>query len=254
MKLAHVCLLLSRGLMILCGVAALVLLPVILSGSPARVSAASDCIGWGCGGPVRDAYIICCNQLVYEPGKEGTGADRTVRCSDYLRNRASAETRRSICNRLRAEGKLCPAASSACNSPNGRHCGGSVPESGTIYSSGGGLHSEPSSNSPAVGKTTSGSRLRYTKTTRVGGQTWYYIDQPGSANDGWAPGSGVSCTRPSPSDYQWTAGLPDIDWSVVRASEPDTAMAIRGGMEGGGSVYHVPVISIDYHHEAHPYP
>jgi len=56
--------------------------------------------------------------------------------------------------------------------------------------------SEPSSNSSVVDSPPSGTRLRYTRTQQVNGQTWYYIE-PSGRPPGWFSGEQASCTRPT---------------------------------------------------------
>ncbi len=107
-------------------------------------------------------------------------------------DRVSPEIRRSFCEQVKAKG----CQTSMCDSPNGKYCGDNMPDKGILYaSSGGPIYSEPSTNSTVVDSPPSGMRLRYTNTTQVNGQTWYYINLPGRA-PGWMSGSQVSCTRP----------------------------------------------------------
>jgi len=160
------------------------------------------CIGLGCEGPVREAYIICCNQLVYEPGKEGTGADRTVDCSDYLENKVWPQVVKSICSQLKSKNKMCPEAVATCNSPNqnGNDCYGKMPEKGAVFAQSttrvvSRIYSEPSTSSETVGNQPNGTRLVYSQTKQVDGQTWYYVITPGRPS-GWVSGSEISCTRP----------------------------------------------------------
>jgi hypothetical protein len=191
----------GRTLMILCGVAALPLFSITLSGNTAPACAA--CFGMGCDGPVREAYIVCCNVPVYDAGKEGTGTDHSKDCRDYFRNHATPETRQSVCNQVKAQGLVCPATAGACDSPQGKYCGGNMPDKGFIFTSGSGnIYSEPFSNSSRVATAPRGGRLVYTRTTKtISGQTWYYVGVPGAAGvEGpvmaWIPGSEISCTRP----------------------------------------------------------
>lgn len=89
----------------------LTLLLLLQSGASASVYA--QCAGMGCDGPIREVYLICCNEPVYNAGEEGVGTDHSKDCRDYVRNRASAETRRSICNQVNSKGIACPAAVAA---------------------------------------------------------------------------------------------------------------------------------------------
>lgn len=176
----------------------LTLVVLLLSGASVPVYA--QCVGMGCDGPIREVYLICCNEPVYNAGEEGVGTDHSKDCRDYVRNRASAETRRSMCNQINSRGQVCPDAAGACNSPNGKYCGDNMPDKGFVYGTapGGRVHSEPSSNSPTSANVPVGIRLLYAKSTKTpDGQTWYYVRLPG-ASEGWVPGSNVACTRPTP--------------------------------------------------------
>ena len=57
------------------------------------------------------------------------------------------------------------------------------------------IYSEPSTDSTALGSPPSGTRLCYTRTTDVNGETWYYIESPGRPA-GWMSGRQLSSTRP----------------------------------------------------------
>ena len=196
--------------------------------TPARVHA--RCLNPQCT-PVYDAHIICCNELVYTPGVEGFGADRTVDCDDYIRNRATPEARRSICIQLRDSlAPSCPAAAQACpgNTPTGNDCPENmpVPQRDRLYAyNRGGTSRLPLYDAPG-GKRTAfgpswGTQLRYTQMTTVNGETWYYIDNPGGHREwetegsdmqgystkkrhvedvtgfkGWVRAKDVSCSRP----------------------------------------------------------
>ena len=176
--------------------------------------AQSACVGLGCDGPVRDAGIICCNQLFYDAGKEGVGADRTVNCQDYLENRARPEARQSICNQLQSKGLACPAAAGICDSanPNGKYCGANMPERGAVFAMGsmsvGRIHSTAAASSAIVGTQPNGTRLVYHRITRINGEPWYYVSPPGRPA-GWIQGSAVACTRPgTPIPYNLPGYVP----------------------------------------------
>ena len=117
-------------------------------------------------------------------------------CGRYLgANNISPEARRSFCNLMLSKG----CRTGVCDSPKGKNCGDSTPGRGSLYAStlGGRIYSEPSTNSTVVDSPPNGTRLRYTNTTTVNGETWYYIQAPGRPN-GWMPASQLSCTRPIP--------------------------------------------------------
>lgn len=68
---------------------------------------------------------------------------------------------------------------------------------GVLYAStlDGRIYSEPSTTSTVLGSPPSGSRLCYTSTTNVNGQTWYYVEPPGRPA-GWMPDRQLSPNRP----------------------------------------------------------
>jgi hypothetical protein len=188
-------------------IAAFVLFALTLPGARAPVCAA--CAGLGCEGPVREAYIVCCNVAIYDVGKEGIGTDRTKDCQDYVNNQATPETRRSICNQMAVMRYVCPVAAGVCKN----YCGANTPQAGALFAqsstgASGKIHSEPSAGSPLLVSAPNGSRLIYRKTTQINGQTWYYVTPPGKPA-GWVPGSDVSCTRPG-EPPPWTRLGPDL--------------------------------------------
>jgi hypothetical protein len=80
-------------------------------------------------------------------------------------------------------------------------CGENMPERGIIYARtlDGRIHSEPSSNASVIGSPPSGTRMRYTSTRQVDGQSWYYV-RPAGRPEGWFSGNQVSCgpLQPTP--------------------------------------------------------
>jgi hypothetical protein len=76
----------------------------------------------------------------------------------------------------------------------GGGAGSSFGDRGFTYG-GGDVHSGPSSDSPVVGDLPNGSRVLYTDTTIVDGDTWYRVNQPGGGS-GWIPESQTYPTRP----------------------------------------------------------
>jgi hypothetical protein len=90
------------------------------------------------------------------------------------------------------------AAGSTASADAGRSAGGGAGSSygdrGFAYGSGP-IHSSPSSDSSVVGQVPGGSRVIYTETTSVNGETWYRVNPPGGSS-GWMPGSQTSPTRP----------------------------------------------------------
>jgi hypothetical protein len=193
--------------MILCGIAALVLVVFLSS------LAHADCAGLGCEGPVREAYIICCNQLVYEPGKEGVGADRTVDCEDYLRTVVPPEVRRSICNQMRSGGLICPLAASSCRAAAGESCPQPMAPSGTLF---GREFDLPIYKVPKddlnfrIQSGMYGIKLRYTSIKEADGFTWYYVDMPHLR--GWVNANNIMCRRPEIHIY--TFYDPNTGWYV----------------------------------------
>jgi hypothetical protein len=170
------------------------LLALTLPGAQAPVCA--GCAGLGCDGPVREAYIVCCNVAVYDVGTEGTGTDHAKDCQDYLNNQATPEARRSICNQIAVMNYVCPVAAGVCKN----YCGANTPQAGGLFARNSTapsvkIHSEPSAGSPLLVPAPNGTRLIYRKTTQINGQTWYYVTPPGKPA-GWVPGGEVSCTRP----------------------------------------------------------
>ena len=115
------------------------------------------------------------------------------RCRQSLgSDQVSPEIRKSFCEQVKAKG----CQTSMCDSPHGTYCGDNLPGKGILFArTGGGIYSEPSTSSTVVDSPPLGFRLRYTNTTQVNGQTWYYIEVSGRA-PGWISGSQVSCTRP----------------------------------------------------------
>lgn len=148
--------------------------------------------------PGGGCYICGTLDYVLPEGAYWFGILAEDACPRYLADpRTSPETRRSYYNQVAARGKSCPTADRVRNSGNGIFCGENVPGKGWLYAGtvGGRIYSEPSTSSTVVGSPPSGTRLLYTETKQVDGQTWYYIKSPGRAN-GWMPGSQLSCTRP----------------------------------------------------------
>ena len=156
--------------------------------------------------PACGCYV--CGKLItveFENPGDCAGILAQDACPRYLgSDQASPETRRRFCNHVGLLGIPCPSEAGACNSPNGKNCGDKMPDKGFVFGNvaGGGVHDEPSSNSPTFGTVPKGVRLLYTRTMRgPDGQTWYYTGVPGTSKMGWVPGSNVSCSRP-------TVGLP----------------------------------------------
>ena len=150
------------------------------------------------------------------------------RCPEYLGDRrTSPETRRSYCDMVKAKGLECTPAASVCDSPNGRYCGDNAAGTGALYANNmsGRMYSEPSTGSDVVGSPPSGTRLRYTDTKQVDGQTWYYIRSPGRAN-GWMPGKELSCARPQ--EPPPTRIIRDLDSALQPPCCRTTASAARG--------------------------
>lgn len=182
--------------------------------TPARVHA-QRCVGLGCT-PRYEASIICCNQLVYTPGVEGVGANRSVACDDYIRNRTTPDERMSICIQIRFNGGICPLAVAPCGGAGntGFGCGEEPPKKGLIYGVSGPattIYAGPSLETEVVGTILTGQRIRYTDTVQeIDGQTWYYVHLPGRPA-GWIPGSKVACLRPAKPpthpEYTGTAAL-----------------------------------------------
>lgn len=143
-------------------------------------------------------------------------------CSGYMgSNDVSPEMRRSFCNQVLSRG--CKAA---CDSPNGKYCGDNTARSGSLYASTGGrVYSEPSTNSTVVDGPPIGARLRYTNTTQVNGQTWYYVQPPGRPS-GWISGSQLSCTRPEAPPLP--KRIQEIDSALVPAGTTVQIAGSRG--------------------------
>jgi hypothetical protein len=149
-------------------------------------------------GPGGGCYICGTLDYVLVEGAYWFGILAEDACPRYLGDqRASPESRRSYYNQVAARGKACSTADRVRNSGKGIYCGDNMPGKGTLYAGtvGGRIYSEPSTNSTLVGSPPSGTRLKYTNTTQVNGETWYYIDSPGRAS-GWMPGNQLSCIRP----------------------------------------------------------
>jgi len=145
-------------------------------------------------------YICGTLDYVWVDGADWFGTLAEDACRKHLGgNRASPEARQSYCNQIKSKvGQVCPQAAGTCDSPNGKYCGDNVPGKGSLYAGtlDNRIYSEPSTNSTVVGSPPAGTRLLYTNTAQVNGQTWYYIDSPGKERKGWMPGSRLSCTRP----------------------------------------------------------
>jgi hypothetical protein len=129
-----------------------------------------------------DAAADCAGIVQENKCRQSLGSDQV-----------SPEVRRSFCEQVKAKG----CQTSMCDSPNGTYCGDNMPGKGTLYvgTKAARVYSEPSTNATLIDSPPSGTRLRYTNSTQINGQTWYYIEPPGRPK-GWIPGSQLSCTRP----------------------------------------------------------
>lgn len=87
------------------------------------------------------------------------------------------------------------------------------------------IYSEPSTTSTVLGSPPSGTRMRYTNTTHVNGQAWYYIQPPGRPA-GWMSGSQLSCTRPVAPPRRGIS-QPPLD-SGLNKDRPNAAQAAGG--------------------------
>ncbi|MEX0644672.1 MAG: hypothetical protein WD076_05135 [Parvularculaceae bacterium] len=172
----------------LCSLGALAF--VVLQLMPARVQA--RCLNVGCT-PVYNAHIICCNRLVYTPGVEGFGADRSVDCDDYLRNQATPEEAQALCQQIRHSNLVCPAAQQSCYDPKkaGNNCPPDLDPRGKdrpnlyVQYTGGRYHmplyDEPSETASHTMSSVSGPQLPwgtildYDEVRQVNGETWYHV-------------------------------------------------------------------------------
>jgi len=167
---------------------------VALLTTPARGQA--RCLNAQCT-PVYNAHIICCNRLVYTPGVEGFGADRSVDCDDYLRNRATPEESQALCQQIRHSGLVCPAAQQSCYNPKkaGNNCPPDLdprsPDRPNLYVQyTGGRYNMPLFDGPSETGTSEtmstppggggpqlpwGTRLDYDEVRQVNGETWYHV-------------------------------------------------------------------------------
>ncbi len=142
-------------------------------------------------------YICGTLDYVFVEGAWWFGTVAEDACEKNLGDgRTTPGMRRNYCEKIEAKGRTCPRAAGTCNSRNGKYCGSNVPGKGFVYGDayGGGVHSDPSSNSPVLVTIPRGQRLLHTGTMRTAdGQTWYHVEYP---TGGWVPGRDVSCTRP----------------------------------------------------------
>ena len=220
----------------LCSLGALSALALLIT--PAGVHA--RCLNPQCT-PVYDAHIICCNELVYTPGVEGFGADRSVDCDDYLRNRATPEEAQALCQQIRHSNLVCPAAQQSCYDPKkaGNNCPQDMdprkPGRPNLYAqyTGGRYHmplfSGPSETGTSETMSTAageggpqlpwGTILPYDEVRQVNGETWYHVVKPHCILSEVVPVYG------SQSWSEWLAslwsgrGLPDVEVAIWKPCE-----------------------------------
>jgi hypothetical protein len=199
--------------------------PVFFAGYAAPASLAQQGPGGGC-------YICGTLDYVLVEGAYWFGILAEEACPRYLGDqRASPETRRSYYNQVMARGKACAASDRVHNSGNGTYCGDKAPEKGSVFAAGttlpmGRTYSEPSTDASRTGTYPNGTRMVYTQTRQVDGQTWYRVNPPGRPA-GWMPGSEVSCTRPG--EPNRSLGPPVLN---PDGSTPRPTAAIVAGARG----------------------
>jgi hypothetical protein len=168
--------------------------PALFAGYGPHASLAQQGPGGGC-------YICGTLDYVLIDGAYWFGIIAEDACPSYLNDpRSSPQARRSYYNQVVARGTACPTAERVRNSGYGTYCGENMPEKGAVFAAGttlpmGRTYSEPSTDAGITGTYPNGTRMVYTQTKQVNGQTWYRVAPPGRPA-GWMPGSEVSCTRP----------------------------------------------------------
>lgn len=85
-------------------------------------------------------------------------------------------------------------------SPAKGNCCDKVPEKGGLFAAGTTapvaiIYSETSTDSRKLGTQANGTRVVYSQTSRVNGETWYFVRPPGRPA-GWIQGSDLMCLRP----------------------------------------------------------
>jgi hypothetical protein len=167
-----------------------------------------------------EVYLLCCNQPVYAPGVEGFGTMRNIICDDFLRDKATPETRQGICRQIKSKALTCPVAEQSCYSPKKAS---DCPDNMTFPAQGYAqdvvhpsqwVYKAPSTASERVPNGGAwGSLIGLYEARQVNGEAWYRIkyscrQRPAlqavtgapdydATCEGWVPGKSVSCTRPS---------------------------------------------------------
>jgi hypothetical protein len=185
-------------------------------------------------GPGGGCYICGTLDYVLVEGAYWFGILAEEACPRYLGDRrASPETRRAFCNKIKSKvGQNCQKSAVACDSPNGKYCGDTMPERGAVFAAGttlpiGRVYSDASTGATITGTYPNGTRMVYTQTKQVDGQTWYRVNPPGRPA-GWMPGSEVSCTRPGEPNRSF--GSPPVLYPD--GSTPRPTAAIVAGARG----------------------
>jgi SH3 domain-containing protein len=116
----------------------------------------------------------------------------------------------------------CPEAAALCEESS---CKDDPASKGFVFASrpGTNIRSEPAASAPSVGVPPSGTRFLYTEFRRIGGQTWFYVENPGGGRKGWLSGEDAGCKRPS--------ALPPR--RPIKITPSDIPLAVPSSAQGG---------------------